>query len=132
MNHLCSKESSKQNIKEPPHIFAKKIRVGSNLMFSFLEGQIVDLKTMKFYKIPPISARLFSCLLINANKIITRNDLMKKVWGDYGFVVGSNSINQAICVLREILETVEPGSRYIRTIPRIGYCFVGIVSILSE
>lgn len=110
-------------------LLLKKIEIGGKLIFSPIDSEIRNILTGEVFKMPPVSARLFSCLLSGVNKIMTREDLMKKVWGNYGFVVGANSINQAIWALREILESAEPGSKYIRTIPRIGYCFIGDVKI---
>lgn len=125
-------EKAKSTNFDISDIFVKKIEIGEKLIFSPIDSEVINTKTGKKFKMPPVSARLLSCLLSEVNKIMTREDLMKKVWGNYGFVVGANSINQAIWAVREILEAAEPGSKYIRTIPRIGYCFVGEIKICKK
>ncbi len=129
MSHL-----TKNDILDIPDISAllvKKISFGKNLIFSPIDGEIENSVTKQVFKIPSVSSRLFVCLLYAANKIITKEQLIKKVWGDYGFVVSSNSVNQAIWALREKLEAAEPGTKYIRTIPRIGFCFVGETELIE-
>lgn len=123
MTSLIKKDAF--DIPDISDLLVKKIVFGNRLIFSPIDGEIVNLVTKQVFKIPSVSSRLFVCLLYAANKIITKEQLIKKVWGDYGFVVSSNSVNQAIWALREKLEAAEPGTRYIRTIPRIGFCFVG-------
>lgn len=123
MTSLIKKDTF--DIPDISDLLVKKIVFGNRLIFSPIDGEIVNLVTKQVFKIPSVSSRLFVCLLYAANKIITKEQLIKKVWGDYGFVVSSNSVNQAIWALREKLEAAEPGTRYIRTIPRIGFCFVG-------
>src|SRR4029453_3165111 len=80
-----------------------------------------------------LTPKAFDTLLVlieQSGKTIDKNDLMEKVWPDA--VVEKNNLNQCITALRKSLGDTRHESRYIATIPSIGYRFVGEVRKVTD
>ena len=76
----------------------------------------------------PLAPKVFDTLLAlvrHGGKTIDKDDLMNKVWPDA--VVEENNLNQNISALRRSLGDSRQESRYIATIPGLGYRFVAEV-----
>ena len=65
-------------------------------------------------------------LLENAGQLVRKDQLMRAVWPDS--VVEENNVDHSISHLRKLLH---PG-KYIETVPRHGYRFVGEVQVVGE
>ncbi len=65
-------------------------------------------------------------LLENAGQLVRKDQLMQAVWPDS--VVEENNVDHCISHLRKLLH---PG-KYIETVPRHGYRFIGEVSVVGE
>ncbi len=66
-------------------------------------------------------------VLISApNEIVSKKDLLSRVWPDV--VVEEGSLRFHIASLRKALGDGQDGARYITTLPGRGYCFVAPVS----
>jgi DNA-binding winged helix-turn-helix (wHTH) protein len=85
------------------------------------EGTRVDLDAK------PIQVLL--ALLESAGVLVSRKDLLKKVWG--GTSVSRDSIYQHISVLRKVLGESRNDNKYIRTVPCGGYQFLAPVEIIT-
>jgi DNA-binding winged helix-turn-helix (wHTH) protein len=85
------------------------------------EGTKVDLDAK------PIQVLL--TLLESAGVLVSRKDLLKKVWG--GTSVSRDSIYQHISVLRKVLGESRNDNKYIMTVPRGGYQFLAPVEIIT-
>src|SRR5262245_38996538 len=75
-----------------------------------------------------LTPKAFDTLLIlvqASNRTIEKDDLMRLVWPDA--VVEENNLNQNISTLRRVLGDSRDESRYIATIPGLGYRFVAEV-----
>src|SRR5579864_1327631 len=64
-------------------------------------------------------------LLDNAGRVVTREELQAKLWHGDTFVDFENGLNAAVKKLRQVLGDSPEASRYIETVPRVGYRFVG-------
>lgn len=76
----------------------------------------------------PLTPKAFDTLLAlvrRSGKTVEKDDLMKEVWP--GAVVEENNLNQNITTLRKCLGDSRQASRYIATIPGLGYRFVAEV-----
>lgn len=76
----------------------------------------------------PLTPKAFDTLLVlleNSSHVLTKQELMRKVWPDS--FVEENNLAQNISTLRKIL-----GGDYIQTVPKRGYRFVGDVKISHE
>ena len=64
-------------------------------------------------------------LLDNAGEIVSREELVERVWPAGSFVDFEHGLNAAVNRLRQILNDSAESPRYIETVPRRGYCFIG-------
>src|SRR6185369_9762713 len=76
----------------------------------------------------PLTPKVFDTLLVlleNSSHVLTKQELMQKVWPDS--FVEENNLAQNISILRKAL-----GEQYIQTVPKRGYRFVAPVSVSNE
>jgi pimeloyl-ACP methyl ester carboxylesterase/class 3 adenylate cyclase len=76
----------------------------------------------------PLTPKVFDTLLVlleNSSHVLTKQELMQKVWPDS--FVEENNLAQNISVLRKAI-----GEKFIQTVPKRGYRFVGDVSTPEE
>src|SRR5580704_15494790 len=76
-------------------------------------------------ELPP---RAFDTLLVlveNSGRLLEKDALMRTVWHDT--VVEENNLSQVVYLVRKALRDGEDGARYIETVPKRGYRFVGEV-----
>ena len=78
----------------------------------------------------PKATHLLSLPVSNAGSLVHKDELLKEVWRDT-FVEESN-LTQNIFLLRRALGDERPGARYIETVARRGYRFVGSVRVIGE
>lgn len=69
-------------------------------------------------------ARLLKLLLSRAGELITRDEIYQSLWHDGTNVDFEMAVNRCIRQIREALGDDSDAPRYIRTIPRFGYCFI--------
>jgi two-component system, OmpR family, response regulator RegX3 len=91
----------------------KGIYVDTAAMKVFVEGKDVLLKTKEF--------KLFHYLYENKNKVITKDELFRNVWGDMFFSDGT--LNVHIRKIREKVEENPNEPKYIKTIWGTGYIY---------
>src|SRR5208282_3047890 len=76
-------------------------------------------------ELPPRAFDTLLALAQNHGRLLEKDALMRTVWGDT--VVEENNLSQVIYLLRKALRDGEDGARYIETVPKRGYRFVGEV-----
>ncbi len=81
-----------------------------------LRGKDVALATREF--------ELLRFLVLNQNRVFTREHLFEKVWG-YDYVGDASTVTVHIRRLREKLENDPGNPRYIKTVWGVGYKFEG-------
>src|SRR5882757_6798140 len=69
-------------------------------------------------------------LISTPNEIVSKKDLMSRVWPDV--IVEEGSLRFHMAGLRKALGDGKDGARYITTLPGRGYCFVAPVSRSSS
>ena len=69
--------------------------------------------------------RILVYLLERPGEVVTREELVEKVWPEGTFVEFEHSLNTSINKLRRALNDSADRSRYIETPPRRGYRFAG-------
>ncbi|HXM19698.1 MAG TPA: winged helix-turn-helix domain-containing protein [Terriglobales bacterium] len=72
--------------------------------------------------------QILALLLDRPGQLVSRDELMKKLWPSDTFVDFDHSINKAVNRLREALDDSVDQPRFIETVPRRGYRFVGPVA----
>ena len=71
--------------------------------------------------------RLLLALLSVAGRVVTREQLRQELWPDGTFVEFDRAINKAVSELRAVLGDSASSSRFVETLPKRGYRFVGPV-----
>jgi DNA-binding winged helix-turn-helix (wHTH) protein/Flp pilus assembly protein TadD len=74
---------------------------------------------------------ILSMLLEKPGEIVTREEMRQRLWASDTFVDFEHSLNSAIKKLRAALNDSPDNSRYVETIPRMGYRFIAPVEQLS-
>jgi TolB-like protein/DNA-binding winged helix-turn-helix (wHTH) protein/Tfp pilus assembly protein PilF len=72
--------------------------------------------------------QLLTTLLESPGELVTREELIKKLWPNGTFVDFDQSLNKAVGRLREVLGDSAEQPRFIETLPRRGYRFIGPVT----
>ena len=70
--------------------------------------------------------QVLAMLLENPGEIVTREELLKRLWPDT-FVDGDHNLNTAINKIREVLGDSAENPRFVETLPRRGYRFIAPV-----
>jgi Tol biopolymer transport system component/DNA-binding winged helix-turn-helix (wHTH) protein len=71
--------------------------------------------------------QVLAVLLEQAGRIVPREELQRRLWPDGTFVDYEQSLNKAVNKLREALRDSAASPRFIETLPRRGYRFIGQV-----
>jgi DNA-binding winged helix-turn-helix (wHTH) protein/Tfp pilus assembly protein PilF len=74
---------------------------------------------------------ILSILLEEPGEVITREEIRQRLWSSDTFVDFEHSLNSAVKKLRAALNDTPENSRYIETIPRVGYRFIAPVEEIS-
>src|SRR5580704_19623340 len=78
-------------------------------------------------KLQPQPFRVLLLLIERAGQVVTREEIQQCVWGDSTFVDFEHGINFSINQIRGALCDGAEKPRYIETVPRRGYRFIGPV-----
>jgi DNA-binding winged helix-turn-helix (wHTH) protein len=76
-------------------------------------------------KVPDQSIEILKALLENPGHLVTRENLRERLWPSNTFVDFEHGLNAAVRRLREALGADRP--KFIETLPRRGYRFVGTI-----
>ena len=79
-------------------------------------------------KLQPQPVQILEVLLEHPGELVTREELRKRLWPEDTFVDFEQGLNTAIKKLRQALCDEAETPRYIETLPRRGYRFIGEVS----
>ncbi len=102
----------------------------TNRFYSFATFRVdlVERLLFKEDREVPLTPKVFDTLLVlleNSSHVLTKQELMQKVWPDS--FVEENNLAQNISVLRKAL-----GEEFIQTVPKRGYRFVGEVRVNQD
>ena len=76
--------------------------------------------------------RVLAFLLNHQNKLVTRQQLQDAIWGRGTFVDFEQNLNFCIRQIRITLDDHAERPRFIETLPRLGYRFIGPVEIIGN
>lgn len=82
-------------------------------------------KSGRKIRLQALPLRILAALLETPGRVITRDELRAKLWSADTFVDFDHSLNTAIRKLRRALHDEAGKPRFIETLPRRGYRFVG-------
>lgn len=66
-------------------------------------------------------ARLLAELIIHSGEIMTREDLIKKVWEDHNLTPSGSNLSNHISLLRKAFLQLDMTERIIITVPKVGF-----------
>ena len=78
-------------------------------------------------RVRPQSLKLLSLLVARHGDVVSRDEIQQALWDRETFVDFEQGVNHGIKELRAILGDDAESPRYIQTLPRRGYRFIGIV-----
>ena len=78
-------------------------------------------------RLPEQSFQILRTLLLRPGDVVTREDLRKILWPGDTFVDFEVGLNSAVRKLREALDDSAENPRFVMTLPRRGYRFIGSV-----
>src|SRR5881397_3694263 len=84
-------------------------------------------------EVVPLTPKAFEMLLVlleSSGHVLTKEELMKRVWPDT--IVEEANLSHNIYKLREALGKGRDGEKYIETVPRRGYRFVAKVTRVHD
>jgi DNA-binding winged helix-turn-helix (wHTH) protein len=105
--------------------------VSPNAEILRFEAFELNLRAGELYKngrkirLQALPLRILAALLETPGRVITREELREKLWSADTFVDFDHSLNTAIRKLRRALNDEAEKPRFIETLPRRGYRFVG-------
>lgn len=78
------------------------------------------------------AVRLLNEMIANKDAILSREDLLNKVWDAYGFTASNNSLNVAISELRKAFSNLGVNPRIITTIHKTGFQFKADIDLIAD
>ena len=69
-------------------------------------------------------------LLSQPGKVVTKEELRRKLWPDGVFIDFDHSLGTAINKLREVMDDSADNPRFVETLPRRGYRFIAPVEMI--
>src|SRR5262245_43990619 len=82
--------------------------------------------------LPDQPFQVLMALLEQPGEIVTREELRRRLWNEDTFVDFEHGLNAAVKKLRQVLGDSVKVPRFIETMPRRGYRFVGCVDNAPE
>src|ERR1022692_1147150 len=76
-------------------------------------------------RVPDQSLAILAMLLERPGELVTREAIQARLWPNGTVVEFEHSVNSAIKRLRQALLDTATTPRFIETLPRKGYCFIG-------
>lgn len=75
-------------------------------------------------RLTPLTKALLTELIENPSRVLTRKELQSRLWPQRDFLDFEHGLNKVVYSLRAALGDLGRKSRFIETIPRIGYRFI--------
>lgn len=72
--------------------------------------------------------QILAMLLERPGELVTREDIRQRLWSTHTFVDFDHGLNTAVKKLRHVLEDDADAPRYIETVPKHGYRFIGQIN----
>ena len=102
--------------------------INGRFLISPVLNNLTDKETGKETRLEQRLMDVLCILTANHNQLVTREQLIKEVWNDYGGA--DEGLNQAISFIRKVL--VDNNKEIIETIPKKGYVLHAVISNIEE
>src|SRR5690349_6836222 len=84
------------------------------------------------FKLERIPMELLLLLVDHRGQLVTRDEILEKLWGKDTFLDADNSINTAISKIRLVLKDDPENPAFIKTLSGKGYRFIAPITVLRE
>jgi len=101
------------------------LRFGDDFELDFGASQLRH--SGRVLKLERIPMEVLLCLVQQRGELVTREQIVEKIWGKDVFLDTDNSINGAIRKVRQVLKDDPEQPRFIQTITGKGYRFIAPV-----
>ena len=105
--------------------------VNTSIIYNPADGNLQHIEGGDLIALPLPAQRLLQILLDSEGELISREDLLKKVWDQYGLNGSGNNLNQYLSIIRRSF-TKLGCEAFIETIPRVGVRLFESVIITKE
>lgn len=103
-----------------------KFLINNSIIFNSDDGSLVNkTRADDIIVLPYMAARVLTCLLINAGKVVPREAIFDYVWSGNEMLASNNSLTQYVSFIRKNLLDLECQEDLIKTIPRVGFYLSG-------
>src|SRR5438552_1793607 len=126
----ASAKLSSQVVGAPP-VVAETTRQADVVGFDAYELRLSTRELLKHgvrMKFPPQAFRVLEMLVERPGRLISREEFHRALWPADTFVDFDQGLNSAVKKIRDVLNDSAETPRYIETLPRLGYRFVGEVN----
>ncbi len=106
----------------------RRVRFGIFEM-DFASGEL--LKGGRLVRLPPQPFRLLEMLVRRPGQVVTREEIKEQLWNDGTVVDFDQGLNSCIYTIRGVLSDDAEVPRYVETLPRRGYRWVGPVEAVA-
>ncbi|MCB0280607.1 MAG: winged helix-turn-helix domain-containing protein [Calditrichaeota bacterium] len=100
------------------------IQIDSSYQLNMDTCQLIDLKEQRGRKIEPMIAEFIAYLVSNKERLITRDELIDRFWGEK--VNSDESLTQAIAKVRRLFADNGKEKKLILTVPKRGFKWQGL------
>src|SRR5262245_6979451 len=107
---------------------ARRVRFGPFEM-DFSSGEV--LKGGRPAHLPPQPFRILEMLVRRPGDVVTREEIKERLWSDGTVVDFDQGLNSCIYQIRALLNDDADVPRFLETVPRRGYRWLGTVEVLS-
>lgn len=90
------------------------------ITFDNVECSLSNKDTNDKLLLPAIASRLLSLFIKHHGTVLTREDILDRVWDSYGYRSSNNTLTQYVSLLRKNFQLLGETTEIIITIPRVG------------
>src|SRR5438270_5014594 len=101
-------------------------------LFEFDDSQLVLRREQTTVRLQSQPARVLACLINNRERVVSRDELRRSLWGDSTFVDFNGGLNFCIAQVRSVLGDDPSNPRFVRTVPKLGYQFIAPARAAEE
>ncbi len=83
-------------------------------------------------KLKPMQMELLRFLIERRGELVTREQIVERIWGKGVFLDSDNSINSAISQIRQVLRDDYAQPKFVQTVTGKGYRFIAPVSTMAQ
>src|SRR5579864_8347266 len=112
-----------------PAQLSNSIRFGEDIELDVLAFELRSRGTP--LRLKPIAMEILLFLIERRGQLVTREQIVERIWGKNVFLDFDNSINSAVNSIRRVLRDDPERPRFVQTVARKGYRFIACVDAVT-